>query len=227
MIHWYVPRPLPTLQDPCLYWVFDKASLSVLRCAEYITVCNTASQDIVVVDNLRACTVIYSGILYTRHILQNILSYTLIYLLVQGLRILRDKKHGTYHYVLVCTLYILVYTSWTSCTFSVEGGSIVMLWYHHILVPPHPVSLCTGQRQRNVCSFSFMKALFKPVLVCTRHVPVHMHTDHTHTSFPIRPTLPPQRLPWVLGWATNAPQRCWRKPSHTWHHLGLFYDSQS
>jgi hypothetical protein len=58
-------------------------------------------------------------------------------------------------------------------------------WVPPYTRPTHPVSLPTGKPQRNVCSHSFMTALFRLLHTCTWYVPVHTHTDHTHTSFPI------------------------------------------
>ncbi len=90
-------------------------------------------------------------------------------------------KPGTYQYVLVCTMYILVCTGGRTCTFSREKGSILMLEHHNILVT-HTVSFTTGQSHIIVCSQSFRKALYRPVhtgmymwFTCT-----YSHRSHSH-----------------------------------------------
>jgi hypothetical protein len=70
-------------------------------------------------------------------------------------------------------------------------------WVPPYTRPTHPVSLPTGQCQRNVCSHSFMKALLSPVhtsmyQVCTS---TYAHRSHSHfisnqalAQSPLRPS---------------------------------------
>ncbi len=101
------------------------------------------------------------------------------------------SKHGIYWYVQVCTTYILVYTSWTTCTLS---------WERPYTCPTHPVtvSLHTGQTQRNVCSHSFMTALFRLIHTCMYVVcsstyahrsRSHFISNHHDALSPLRPLL--------------------------------------
>ncbi len=96
------------------------------------------------------------------------------------------SKHGICQYVLVCTRYILVYTCWTSCTLSGEGVSILILGYHHTLVPHTQYHFPQVEvKQMSVRTVSWKLCLDQYIPVCA-YVQVHKHTDHTHTSFPIR-----------------------------------------
>jgi hypothetical protein len=45
------------------------------------------------------------------------------------------RAHGTYQYALVHTQFIPVYTSLPTCKFCCEGGTMIMLDYHRLLVP--------------------------------------------------------------------------------------------
>ena len=45
------------------------------------------------------------------------------------------SAHGTYQYKPVHTQFIPVYTSSLTCNFYCEGGTIIIPFYHHLLVP--------------------------------------------------------------------------------------------
>ncbi len=88
---------------------------------------------------------------------------------------------GTYQCVLLFTLYIRVYTSWTTCTISWEWAGILKLGYHNTSLTL-PVWHPTGQTHKNVCfkvSRKFCKDQYIPV--CTSDVKVHTNVDHIHT----------------------------------------------
>ncbi len=81
-------------------------------------------------------------------------------------------------------------------------------WVSPYTRPTHPVSLPTGQTQRNVCSHSFMTALFRPVhtsmyLVCTS---TYAHRSHSHfiSNHALSPLQPSQVSFWRLCNALRA-----------------------
>ncbi len=68
-------------------------------------------------------------------------------------------------------------------------------WVPPYTCPAHPVSLPTGQTQRNVCSHSFMTALFRLVHTCMYVVCIstyaHRSLSHfiaNHALSPVRPS---------------------------------------
>jgi hypothetical protein len=97
------------------------------------------------------------------------------------------SKHGTYQYVRVFTWYILVCTSWTTCTFSREWESILMLGYYHILVPHTQYHFSRSKvKEMSLHTLSGKFGLDQYIQVFTSDRQVHTNTDHTHTSFSIR-----------------------------------------
>ena len=96
-------------------------------------------------------------------------------------------KHGTYQYVRLRTRYILLCTSWTKCTFSREWESILMLGYHHLLVPHTQHHFPRSKvKEMSLHIVSGKLGLDRYIPVHSSDLQVHTHTDHTHTTFQIR-----------------------------------------